>query len=75
MPEAFLRRHGVEVSVEPFGVGSEPVGQTLLNMARDLSADLLVMGAYSHARVAEYVFGGVTRYILANADLPVLMAH
>jgi len=38
-------------------------------------ADLLVMGAYGHSRMEEFVFGGVTRSILADCDIPVLMCH
>jgi nucleotide-binding universal stress UspA family protein len=38
-------------------------------------ADLLVMGAYGHSRVREWVFGGFTTHVLADAPLPVLMAH
>jgi nucleotide-binding universal stress UspA family protein len=74
-PEQILGQLGIEAHLVPFGIGTEAVGQTLLRMAHDVSADLLVMGAYSHSRIAEYVLGGVTRYILSHADLPVLMAH
>ena len=41
----------------------------------DLGADLLVMGAYGHSRLREFVFGGVTREILRHMTLPVLMSH
>jgi guanidinopropionase len=43
--------------------------------ARRVGCGLLVMGAYTHSRLRQLVFGGVTRYMLQNADLPVLMAH
>jgi nucleotide-binding universal stress UspA family protein len=33
------------------------------------------MGGYGHSRIAEYVFGGVTRYMLANAPVPIVIAH
>ena len=51
------------------------VGDVLLEEAERVSADLLVMGAYSHSRLRELILGGVTRHVLQNADLPVLMAH
>jgi nucleotide-binding universal stress UspA family protein len=41
----------------------------------ELDADLLVMGAYGHSRLREMILGGVTRDILRNANVPVLMAH
>jgi nucleotide-binding universal stress UspA family protein len=56
-------------------IGSEPFGKTLLDKVHRLSADLLVMGAYAHSPLRELILGGVTRYILAHADIPVLMRH
>ncbi|MBN3751874.1 universal stress protein [Paraburkholderia sp. Tr-20389] len=73
---AWLETHGVRAafSTTPhhIGVGT---GATLLNRATDLHADLLVMGAYGHARARERVFGGVTRTMLESMTVPVLMAH
>jgi nucleotide-binding universal stress UspA family protein len=51
------------------------VGAALLGKARELGADLLVMGGYGRSRVSELVFGGVTRTVLGQYDLPVLLAH
>ena len=36
---------------------------------------MLVMGAYTHSRLRQAFLGGVTQHILANATLPILMAH
>jgi nucleotide-binding universal stress UspA family protein len=47
---------------------------TLLDAARDEAA-LLVMGAYGHSRLREWVFGGFTRHVLRGAEVPVLMMH
>jgi nucleotide-binding universal stress UspA family protein len=73
---AWLDAHGVRASFSTtphhIGVGA---GATLLNRASDLHADLLVMGAYGHARARERVFGGVTRTMLESMTVPVLMAH
>ena len=41
----------------------------------EVAADLLVMGGYSHSRLRELVFGGVTEHVLRQAKLPVLMVH
>jgi hypothetical protein len=51
------------------------VGAALLAKARELRADLLVMGGYGRSRVSELVFGGVTRTVLGQYDLPILLAH
>jgi nucleotide-binding universal stress UspA family protein len=69
---AMLRRHGV--AVEPVAI-AEPdghAGEVLLAQAGTHRADLLVMGAYGHARLRELVFGGATRHVLREAGLPVL---
>ncbi|MCP4935474.1 MAG: universal stress protein, partial [bacterium] len=41
----------------------------------DAGADLLVMGAYGHSRLRERTFGGVTRTILDQMTVPVLMSN
>jgi nucleotide-binding universal stress UspA family protein len=51
------------------------VGPALLTKARELRADLLVMGGYGRSRVSELVFGGVTRSVLGQYDRPILLAH
>ena len=43
--------------------------------AHELGADMLVMGAYQHSPLREFLFGGVTRHMLAHADLPMLLRH
>lgn len=50
-------------------------GEAILDKCAELKSDLLVMGAYTHTRLQERVFGGVTRHVMAHADLPVLMAR
>jgi nucleotide-binding universal stress UspA family protein len=67
------------------GVAAEPItlkpsgkriaGETLLAKADELGCDLIVKGAYTQSRLRQMIFGGTTRHILANAKLPVLMAH
>jgi len=49
--------------------------QILLDEARRVGADCIVMGAYSHSRTRELLLGGVTEFMLRHALLPVLMAH
>lgn len=70
----FLAWHGAKASVVKVRPRGD-VGKALLSAAGKAGADLLVMGAYSHSRVREMILGGVTREVLTNADLPVLMAH
>jgi nucleotide-binding universal stress UspA family protein len=72
---AVLSRHGIKAVAEPMMAGGQNAGEALLMRANDLGADLLVMGAYSHSRMREFVFGGATRHVLENMKIPVLMSH
>jgi len=70
-----LARHGAQVGVRRLSSGGKDVGHLLLSQADAFGADLLVMGAYGHSQLTEWVFGGVTRTVLYEAGLPVLMSR
>lgn len=70
----WLARQGVQARVRD-EVTALAVGDALLNAASDHGADLIVMGAYGHARWAERLFGGVSRTLLQSMTVPVLMSH
>lgn len=73
---AALARHGVKVDAAGIaGDADETAGNALLSQADDAGYDLLVMGAYGHARWKERVLGGVTRTMFESMTLPVLMSH
>jgi len=66
-----------EVPAKPLTVGLDGrlTGEVILAHANALGCDLLIKGAYTQSRLRQMIFGGTTRYILSNAELPVLMAH
>ncbi len=70
----WLERHGARAHarVESTEIG---VADALLSRASDLGADLIVMGAYGHSRLAERALGGVSRGILSTMTVPVLLSH
>jgi nucleotide-binding universal stress UspA family protein len=70
----WLRWHGVEAHSR-LEVSEIDVGNALLSRANDLGADLVVMGAFTHARWTERVLGGATRSLLEQMTVPVLMSH
>src|SRR4051812_35287288 len=72
---SYLRRHEIEAEPKLFKPQTKDVGAGLLGAARDFRADLLCMGAYSHSRLRQLILGGVTRHILENSDMPVLMCR
>ncbi len=73
---AHLRRHGINAGHDTIeSVGGEETGAATLEYVRVKGATLLVKGAYTHTRLRQIVFGGATRHILTNAQVPVLLAH
>jgi nucleotide-binding universal stress UspA family protein len=71
----YLARHKVSVEVKLECAADIDVGNLLLSRAADLGVDLIVMGAYGHSRVREYMMGGATRTLLQTMTVPVLMSH
>jgi nucleotide-binding universal stress UspA family protein len=74
---AHLGRHGLNARTQVIrdDLATIAVSDTILTQVAELDADLLVMGAYSHSRFREIILGGVTRDILRDMNVPVLMAH
>ena len=69
----WLARHGVDARTKQVAAADE--GAALVEHARVEGADVLVAGAYTRGRFMEMVFGGVTEYLLAKTDMPVLLMH
>jgi protein CrcB len=72
---AVLADHAVPAQLVTVPDGDGPTGERILAAAHQVGADLLVMGAYAHGAWREALFGGVTRYMLDAADLPLLLRH
>jgi len=70
-----LARHGLKVEVAKAVADDVADSALLLNHASDMGADLLVMGAYGHSRLREFILGGVTRSLLREMTVPVLLSH
>ena len=71
----YLDLHGIHPEIAQFRPLEREVGRGLLAAAQEFGADMLVMGAYSHSRLRQLILGGVTRHVLENARLPVLMCR
>jgi nucleotide-binding universal stress UspA family protein len=72
---AHLRRHGVPA--EPSAIEDDDlgIGDVILAHADRLNADLVVAGAYGHSRMSHAILGGVSRTLLRQMMVPVLMSH
>jgi len=70
-----LERHGIDVSLRTAVGRQKPQGESFLKEALAAGADMLLKGAYTQSRVRQMIFGGATRHIIMEANLPVLMAR
>lgn len=70
-----LRRRGLNADFAAINAEDCPIAVTLQDQAIERGADLLVMGAYGHSRVREFILGGATEGVLSDLRLPILMSH
>ncbi len=71
----YLSRYGINVELSRLHNQEIPAADMLLSHAADVSAELIVCGAYGHTRLREKILGGVTRHLLEHMTVPVLMSH
>ena len=70
-----ILKRASRVVVLTVGLDGRNTGEVILAHAKALGCDLLIKGAYTQSRLRQMIFGGTTRHILSNTELPVLMAH
>jgi nucleotide-binding universal stress UspA family protein len=70
-----LRRHGVRARTVAIADTPKPQGTAVLEAATALGADLMIKGGYTQSRLRQLIFGSATGQILAEANLPIFMAH
>ena len=71
----YLTRHRISVGSATAGTAKHGVAEHLIDLARVEGADLIVAGAYGHSRLGEWIFGGVTRELLASSPLCCFMSN
>jgi nucleotide-binding universal stress UspA family protein len=70
-----LARHGVESLLDTVNAAGRSIGDVLRSCLASRNADLLIMGAYGHSRVRDFILGGATKSMLAKPPLPVFLSH
>jgi nucleotide-binding universal stress UspA family protein len=70
-----LERRGLPVSLKIIRAEDQAIDTTLQEHARDAGADLLVMGAFGHSRLRDFVLGGATKGVLTDLRMPVMLSH
>jgi nucleotide-binding universal stress UspA family protein len=71
----YLAFHGVRGEAQTINAGGREAGNAILDAASAANADMLVMGAYAHSRLRQFILGGVTSTVLRQAALPLVLAH
>jgi len=72
---ASLSAHGLNVTSQHAKPGNRSAGQTIVDTAKAVGADLIVKGAYTQSRLRQMIFGGMTRHLILNSPLPVLFSY
>lgn len=72
---ATIARHGVKAEARSVQAADNSVATALAEEIVRTKASLLVMGAYGHSRLREFVLGGATRGLMTNMTIPVLFSH
>jgi nucleotide-binding universal stress UspA family protein len=70
----YLQRSGIAAEPMRVGLDGKNTGQAILAAAQSLDCDLLIKGAYTQSRLRQMIFGGATRHVLENAEIPVLFS-
>lgn len=71
----YLRWHKIEADVKILDRKSSSAGKRLLKLCDEVGGDFLVMGGYGTARIEQYLFGGVTDYVLNHSEIITVMVH
>ncbi|WP_454883411.1 universal stress protein [Sphingomonas oryzagri] len=72
---AYLSQHGIRSTIEREVMRIDPVIKTLMDAVARHRAGYVVMGGFTHWRLTEAIFGGVSRSMLLKSSVPLLMAH
>jgi nucleotide-binding universal stress UspA family protein len=72
---AHVKEHGIAAKPSALSSRGDAVQDVLLAQRDAMKADLVVLGAYGHSRMREFVLGGVTRTLLGEATTPLLISH
>jgi nucleotide-binding universal stress UspA family protein len=70
-----LARHGVNVTLDVVNAAGRGIGEAIESHVASRNGDLLVMGAYGHSRLREFILGGATKSMLARPPVPIFFSH
>lgn len=70
-----LARHGVDAVLDTVDAAGRTIGDVLESHVTSRNADLLVMGAYGHSRIRDFILGGATKSMLSRPPFPIFLSH
>lgn len=70
-----LKKRGLRAAAQNVSLDDRPVAVALQEAALNAGANMLVMGAFGHSRIRDFILGGATKGVLADLRLPVLLSH
>lgn len=71
----YLGRHDLDVVLDTVDAADRRIGDILESYVTSCNADMLVMGAYGHSRIREFILGGATKSMLSRPPLPIFLSH
>lgn len=71
----YLSRHGIKSEIDVSSTNGKTVEECLFDKIGGWKPDYVVMGAFGHGRLRETLFGGITRYLMAETKTPLFLAH
>jgi len=71
----WLNRHGVRAEADARAHDDRAAGRRLLDCAAEMKAGAIVSGAWGHARMRQWIFGGVTQTLITESPVALLLAH
>jgi nucleotide-binding universal stress UspA family protein len=70
-----LDRHDIDVILDTVDAAGRSIGRTLESYIESYDPDLLVMGAYGHSRIRDFILGGATKSMLSRPPIPIFLSH
>jgi nucleotide-binding universal stress UspA family protein len=71
----YLKLHGITAALERVDANRRTAGETIAEYTKSNHIDMLVMGAFGHSRLMEFVLGGATRDVVNRPPVPVLLSY
>lgn len=71
----YLSRHGIHAKQTVVPMEGDDIAATIVGHAEKLEASYIVLGGYNHSRLGEYLFGGVTRRLLSESPIGIVIAR